>query len=421
MARVLLLEEEEPLRTQLKELLEGNGFTVETAASGLDGIVRALRRPPDLVLIDLHLSDLEGHEVAARLRRERSLAEVPIVALGALDRRAAALAAGVDCFMARAAAEALPVRLHEILGGERERLSPEREREALRALVGAMAGRLEAAVARQGDAALHLAEADKLRTAFVHNLAHELSTPLTPLAGYLRILQSEKTGPLNPQQKRMIESMSSSVHRLSRILENLSDFANLQAGQAPLVESAVKPDQLAEEVAAEQRVAVRDARLHLQVMPSGAPEVMADARKLRQALANLVSNAVKFSPHGGEVLIEVALEGARLRYSVYDQGPGVPPGDQARIFEPLYHAASRLGEEARPPGSGLGLPVARRIAEAHGGRVEVESPPRAQPLSAPRHYTGSKFSLEIPVRPAAQAGAAGAQAREGAFPGALPG
>jgi signal transduction histidine kinase len=413
MPRILLLEEEEALRTQLRQLLEGSGFAVELATSGLDGIVRALRSPPDLVLTDVHLSDLEGSEVTARLRQERSLAGVPIVAMGGLDRRAAALAAGADCFMARAAAEALPGRLRELLAGERERLSPERELEALRALVGAMAARLEAAIAGQGDAALHLAEADKLRTAFVHNLAHELSTPLTPLAGYLRILQSEKTGPLTAQQKRMTESMTSSVARLSRILENLSDFANLQAGQAPLVESTVKPDQLAEEVAAEQRVAVRDARLHLQVMPSGAPELVADARKLRQALANLVSNAVKFSPHGGEVLVEVALDGDRLRYAVYDQGPGVPPEDQPRIFEPLHHAASRYGEEARPPGSGLGLPVARRIAEAHGGRVLVESPPRTQPRSSPRHFTGSRFSLEIPARLAPSAGGAGT--------GALPG
>jgi signal transduction histidine kinase len=127
--------------------------------------------------------------------------------------------------------------------------------------------------------------------------------------------------------------------------------------------------------------------------------LLADPRKLRQALANLVSNAVKFSPHGGEVLVEVARVPGRVRFVVYDQGPGIRAGEAERIFEPLYHAAVRGDEAARPPGSGLGLPVARRIAEAHGGRVLVESPPRTQPASVSRHLTGSKFVLEIPALP----------------------
>jgi signal transduction histidine kinase len=102
----------------------------------------------------------------------------------------------------------------------------------------------------------------------------------------------------------------------------------------------------------------------------------------------------------------VLREGEKLRFAVYDQGPGIRSGEVDRIFEPLYHAAAR-GEDARLPGSGLGLPVARRIAEAHGGRVYVESPPRTQPARNPRHFTGSKFVLELPVRPADRPGAGG--------------
>jgi signal transduction histidine kinase len=417
--RVLFIQDDDHLRKRVRDVLESSGFAVEDTGSALDAIARALRARPDLVLTDVRLSDLEGAELAARLRQEKALADVPIVAMGgSVEERKAVLAGGADGFVPRSADEALPARLREYLHGERDRLAPERDLEALRALLGSMAVRLEGAIAGQRRAVGKLVETDRLKSAFIHNLAHELSTPLTPLAGYLRILQSEKAGALGPQQRKIVEAMVQAVARLTRILDNLSDFASLQAGHAPLLEAPIDPDQIAVEVAAEQHNAVRDARLHVQVVRSGATPVLADARKVRQALANLVSNAVKFSPHGGEILVEVASEPGRLRYAVYDQGPGVPGEELEQVFEPLHHAASRYGEEARPPGSGLGLPVARRLAEAHGGKVWVESPPRTQPAAATHQYTGSKFVLEIAVRPADQAGPA---PRTGSGPGAVTG
>ncbi|HEY6101116.1 MAG TPA: ATP-binding protein, partial [Anaeromyxobacter sp.] len=145
--------------------------------------------------------------------------------------------------------------------------------------------------------------------------------------------------------------------------------------------------------------------LHVTVAPDGGGPIIADARKLRQAVANLVQNAVKFSPHGGEVLVEVTRDPARLRFTVYDQGPGIRAGESDLVFEPLHHAQAKGRDEARAPGTGLGLPVARGIAEAHGGRLWLESPPRTQPAHLARHFTGSKFVLEIPVRPAERPGA----------------
>jgi signal transduction histidine kinase len=194
--------------------------------------------------------------------------------------------------------------------------------------------------------------------------------------------------------------MHQALGRLVRVVDNLSDFASLEAGRAPLLDGAVDPDLLAEDVVAELRPAIKDARLNVTVDHGGGGAIAADARKLRQAVGNVVANAVKFSPHGGEVLVEVVRDGDRLRFAVYDQGPGIRAGEAEHIFEPLYHAAVRGGDDARLPGSGLGLPVARRIAEAHGGRIFVESPPRTQPTKVGRQFTGSKFVLEIPVRPA---------------------
>jgi signal transduction histidine kinase len=243
-------------------------------------------------------------------------------------------------------------------------------------------------------------ERDRLGRIFIGNLAHELRTALTPISGYLKILSSDKLGPLSAQQQRILESIQGASARLTRVVENLSDFATLQSADAALFPAAVDPDALAEEVVAELRPAIREARLHVLVQKSGSGPVSADPRKLRQALANVVGNAVKFSPHGGEVLVEVQREGATLRFAVSDQGPGIVPQDQKNVFEPFFHAAGK-DERAKHPGSGLGLPVARRILEAHGGRISLESPPRAQSEGVRRQYTGSKFLLEIPALPAA--------------------
>jgi signal transduction histidine kinase len=190
--------------------------------------------------------------------------------------------------------------------------------------------------------------------------------------------------------------MASAVARLSRIVDNLSDFADLEAGSAAITVAPLEPDRLADEVVEEFREAFREARLHVEVRPSGSGPVLGDRRKLRQALANLVHNAVKFSPHGGEVLVEVTRDPLRLRFAVYDQGPGIAIARQATLFEPFQAGPPT---DARPPGSGLGLPVARRIAEAHGGRVVVESPPHTQPTVGSHHYTGAKFVIEIPAHP----------------------
>jgi signal transduction histidine kinase len=250
---------------------------------------------------------------------------------------------------------------------------------------------------------VRLAESDRLRSAFMQNVAHELSNPLTPLVGYLKILHADKLGVLTPQQRKAVDAMSAAVTRLSRVVDNLSDFANLRAGQAAVLAAPLDPDAVVAEVVDELRPAIKEAHLHVQVMPSHGGPVKADARKLRQAIANLVGNAVKFSSHGGEVLVEVTRSEGKLQIAVYDQGPGIGAEDQAHVFEPLFHATrvsrAARGTEARRPGSGLGLPVARRIAEAHGGRVLLESPPATQPRTPGRVFSGTRVTLEIPAPP----------------------
>ena len=320
----------------------------------------------------------------ARLKREKALEKVPFVAVGdSREEHDVALAAGADGFVER--------RLDDSLG-ERGARVPRRE---ARAAAGGGASARSSARSRArwrrgsrprspASGAPRAASRSSTGCAARSCTTSRTSSrrPLTPLAGYLRIVGVRKArrALAAAAAHRRVDARSRS-RGSPRIVDNLADFASLEVGEAPLLHGEVEPDRLADDVVQELKAPVREARLHVQVMHGGGGAVLADPRKLRQALANLVSNAVKFSPHGGEVLVEVTREPRALRFTVYDQGPGIRPGEADRIFEPLYHAAAR-GEDARLPGSGLGLPVARRIAEAHGGRVYVESPPRTQPASA---------------------------------------
>ena len=397
--RVLCIDNDPVQRSALRRALEAAGFAVDEAQTGLAGIHRALTLPPDAVVAAIRLPDMDGMEIASRLKQERALQAVPFLAVGDMAaEHDVALAAGADAFLPRPIEEGrVGEEVRAVLAGRRERLPDEGVRAGLRQLSASMANHLEHALEEARVWEARLAERDRLGRIFIANLAHELRTALTPITGYVRILASDKLGPLSPQQRKVLDSIQGSASRITRVVENLSDFASLEARDAPLFLGEVDPDALADEVVGEVRPAIREARLHVVVQKGGGGTVTADPKKLKQALLNVVGNAVKFSPHGGEILVEVQRDGDRLRFLVYDQGPGIPAKDQANVFEPFFHAAGR-SEGARHPGSGLGLPVARRLLEAHGGRIAVESPPRAQGDASRRQFTGTKFVLEVPTR-----------------------
>jgi signal transduction histidine kinase len=397
--RVLYIEDDPALRGLVERVLKGAGIATELAETGLAGIEKALASPPDLVLVDLGLPDLQGHEIATRLRASPRLAKVPIVAFtGAVEDRTVALAAGCDGFIEkpieiqRFAADVL-----SFLEGRRDRLPAAEQARGLVSYTATLAAHLEARVGDLTRANERLREIDRFKNDFMRSLSHALGSPLTPLAGYLKILQGGKLGILSDDQKRVLDSMASSLSRLSRLVDNLVEFAGLESGEMPLAEGSVDPDVILKEVAADLAGAAKAGRVTIKAQGAGGGILAADGRKLRQALANVVENAVRHSPAGGEVLVQAKLDDGRLRLSVWDQGPGFDPADIPHAFEPFFHSR----REKRGGGSGLGLPVARRIIDAHGGKVILESPPLLQPDGTLHGFSGTRVVLEIPARPPA--------------------
>ena len=392
--RVLCILRATDVRLRVRTALEGEGFTVTEASTGLDGVAAAEKGSPDLVLVDFHLPDIEGTAVATHLRK--SLAGLPIVALAEPGHEhKMALSAGCNGVVdAPLELDRLGAHLREFLAGKREKLRSVDENKLLREYSTTLVTTLELKLAELTEANLRLTAIDRFKTEFLQSIAHELASPVTPIAGYLKILQSQRLGELNPRQGQVIEAMAQSTDRLSRTIDNLADFASLETGEFRLQPSEVDPVTVLFDAIAQKHALARGKRIQVRTigLSQGEAKVRVDARRLQQAMGNLIENAIKYSPAGSDVLVETHAPPGKLRFSVYDQGAGVPRDEQIRIFEPFHHIERAGSGEAG--GAGLGLAVARKIVEAHSGKVAVESPPKLQPEHG-RHFAGSRFHFEI--------------------------
>ena len=214
---------------------------------------------------------------------------------------------------------------------------------------------------------------DQMKDDFISSVSHELRTPLTSVKGYLEFLADEIGGPLSPAHHEYVAFARTGAARLERLVDDLLDFALLEAGEFRLERAPI------DVVAAASRVHgmlgalafEREVTLTLEAAPD-APLALADEARVEQILINLVGNAVKFTPGGGRVTVRISALDATLRIDVADTGPGLPPEAQARLFEKFYRLR-RPGDVIT--GTGLGLAIAKHLVEAHGGTIGVISAP----------------------------------------------
>ncbi|MGQ9602163.1 MAG: ATP-binding protein [Candidatus Bipolaricaulia bacterium] len=234
-----------------------------------------------------------------------------------------------------------------------------------------------------------LVELDRLRTHFLAIASHDLKAPLAAVQSYLGVLLGGFVGELTDRQREMLSRSSLRLKELLNLINDLLDATRIEAGQIvqemeeielqPVVESALEN--------VRSQAGEKGLKLELEMaLPEGLPrvKVRASARRLEQALTNLLNNAVKFTPQGGEVHLEVKDQGDHLQVTVRDTGVGIAPEELPRIFEEFYR-----GKGAEGKGAGLGLAIAKKIVEAHGGKIWAESP---DPVTG----RGSRFTFTIP-------------------------
>jgi len=244
-------------------------------------------------------------------------------------------------------------------------------------------GRFRGAVINVRDAS-KLHQVDHIRSVLLALVSHELQTPISIIKAYASTLARADAKWSEEVVREKLGAIEEESDRLSRLVSRLLYTTQLEASAVSLNQMLVDLPKESQRVA--KRLAELDETHELMVsFPGDFPPVMGDPEKLTEVLTNLIENAMKFSPQGGTITVEGAIEGDEVQVSVADQGVGIPEADQLRIFERFY----RVSESGTGgvPGTGLGLHICRILIQAHGGRIWVESRPGE----------GSRFTFSLPI------------------------
>jgi signal transduction histidine kinase/PAS domain-containing protein len=229
--------------------------------------------------------------------------------------------------------------------------------------------RVERALRERNEA---LETAGQLKSEFIANVSYELRTPLNAIIGFAEILANQYFGTLNQRQLDYSRGILDSSHRLLSLINDILDLATIEAGYMTLEPAPIDVREMLLGVMTLTRERARNQNLDLSLRcPASIGSITADERRLKQALFNLISNAIKFTPSGGSIRVEARRQDGGLVLAVTDTGVGIPAADQARIFDKF----ERGDPQAPQSGAGLGLSLVKSLIELHGGTVTIESKP----------------------------------------------
>jgi two-component system phosphate regulon sensor histidine kinase PhoR len=226
---------------------------------------------------------------------------------------------------------------------------------------------------------------ERVRQDFVANVSHEFKTPLTAIRGFAETLLSGALEDVD-HRRRFVEIIQDHAERLTRLTDDLLKLSTIEAGRMELDLHTVNPRELLQLTADTAAFAADKKQQTIQIeCPKNLPAIRGDAGRLRDVLQNLLDNAVQYTPAEGHIIASAAVDGDEVVFTVADNGIGIPQAEQERIFERFYRVDE--GRSREVGGTGLGLSIARHIAEAHGGRVWVES----------AIGQGSRFHFSVPI------------------------
>lgn len=351
-------------RDILRRHLEGRGYTVQECANGGEALRLAQERSFDAILLDVATPGRNGLNVLAELKRDPHLQDVPVLVIAASDD-----GAGIADYIQRGADDYVVTPFAPILF--QVRLSAALDRKRLRDRQRVKDAELERLTVE-----LRRSHEDLQR--FAYAASHDLQAPVRTITSYMQLLQRRVKGKLNDDEREMFGFAEAAAKRLHVLIRDLLQYSQVTTAETRLEQ--VDTNELVDALIVDMQAAINEARAS--VTRDILPTVLYDAGRLRQLFQNLIGNAIQYPGEDlPRVLISASAGPAHWRFSVRDNGQGIPPEHASRIFEMFQRLH---GDEI--PGSGIGLAVCKRIVERGGGVITVESAPGK----------GSTFSFTIP-------------------------
>ncbi|OBZ34474.1 PAS domain S-box-containing protein [Methanohalophilus euhalobius] len=244
------------------------------------------------------------------------------------------------------------------------------------------------AEAELAESRLHAREVSKTNSEFKANLSHEIRTPLGNIIGFSQMLRNDIYGKLNPKQQKHIHDIQKSAEQLIGLIDAILEISDVEAGKMELNIEMVSIGELLSEILKFLKPFAEDRNIEITIdVPEYIPEMSVDKVKIKQAMYNLVVNAIHFTPEGRDVHISMEYSSYDLKFEVNDSGLGISPSHLEELFRPFKEIYSKSG--MKPHDSILGLSLAKEYIELHGGEIEVESKPGA----------GNTFIFTIPIQP----------------------
>jgi signal transduction histidine kinase len=356
----------------LDGMLREWGYQVRAFPRGRLALAAALNEPPDLILLDITMPEMDGYETCRQFKAIPALQQIPIIFISALnealDKVNAFGCGGVD-YVTK------PFQLDEVHARIETHLKIRQLQKALE---------IQNQQLRENYDRLHALEI--LRDNLTHMIIHDMRSPLMAISGNLELL-SEEIGALPENSQLCLEDASTATHKLTEMVSSLLDVSRLESGQMPIQRTSCDLQQVVQKVIATLSSLLKNNPVVVEAQ-SADPTIECDPTLLHRVIGNLLSNAAKFSPRTEPVTISFHNIPGFLKVTVRDQGRGIPPEYHARIFEKFGQVSSE--NNSKRYSTGLGLTFCKLAIEAHGGQIGIES----------SQGKGSTFWLTLPRRPA---------------------
>jgi signal transduction histidine kinase len=399
--KVLHIEDEPEIRDLVRRALEDN-YTVDDASTGLDGIKKAQEFRPDLILMDLQLPSMSGYEATTRIQSIDALKHIPIVAVtgnNTQEEREKSLAAGCSGFISKPIdLFKLRIDIDEYISGKKFEAVPEQTRNKYfrkysEELVAKLQYRVEELTeANQEMTRLNkeLARINQFKDEFMANMSHELRTPLNSIIGFSEILVDGLAGDINEEQQEFINNILSSGKHLLLIINDILDLSKIRSGRMKLYIEEIRSDELITDIRQTISGVIQGKNQQFtQIVNEKVTTLNIDKKKVKQVLLNLLGNANKFTSEGGTIELQISPAQqngeSAIRFSVADSGIGISPENFELIFDEFRQVDGSHSREYE--GTGLGLPIAKKLVELHGGKIWVES----------KVNHGTTFHFTLPV------------------------